>query len=120
MDAFSWYTKVLKDYVKFDGRARRAEYWYFVLFNLIISFVIGFIGGLIKFPLLGNLYTLAILLPAIGVSIRRMHDVGKSGWYILIPIYNIILAATAGETGSNQYGPDPKNPAADIADHLVG
>ena len=120
MDAFSWYTKVLKDYVKFDGRARRAEYWYFVLFNIIISLVIGFVGGLINMGWLENIYTLAILLPAIGVSIRRMHDINKSGWYILIPIYNIVLAATEGDKGANQYGPDPKNPEADIADHLVG
>lgn len=55
-----------------------------------------------------GLYSLAVLLPNIAVAIRRMHDVGKSGWYCLIPIYNIILAATDGEKGSNQYGEDPK------------
>jgi uncharacterized membrane protein YhaH (DUF805 family) len=49
-----------------------------------------------------------------------MHDVGKSGWFLLIPIYNLILACTNGETGANQYGPDPKNPEADLTDHLVG
>lgn len=119
MDAFSWYTKVLKDYVKFDGRARRAEYWYFVLFNIIISIAINVVAGMVRLPILGTIYSLAVLVPSIAVAIRRMHDVGKSGWYCLIPIYNIILAATAGEVGSNQYGPDPKNPAADIADHLV-
>ena len=70
-------------------------------------------------PLLGNLYSLAVLLPAIAVTIRRMHDVGKSGWYCLIPIYNIVLAATEGEKGANQYGPDPKNPEADLTDQWV-
>lgn len=115
-----YYTKVLKNYTNFEGRARRAEYWYFFLFNIIISWGIGFIGGMIKMPWLGMVYSLGVLLPAIAVAIRRMHDVGKSGWYCLIPIYNIILAVTPGETGPNQYGPDPKNPsAADITDHLV-
>ncbi len=119
MDSFSYFTKVLKNYANFEGRARRAEYWYFVLYNLIISFGIGFVGGMISLPWLGNIYSLAVLLPAIAVSIRRMHDINKSGWYILIPIYNIVLAATEGDKGSNQYGPDPKNPEADLADHLV-
>lgn len=114
MDAFSYYTKVLKNYVGFDGRARRAEYWYFVLVTVVISIVLNLISGL-----LANIYALATLIPGIAVSIRRMHDINKSGWYILIPIYNIVLAATEGDKGSNQYGPDPKNPAADIADHLV-
>jgi len=116
---WNYYVGVLKNYTKFDGRARRSEYWYFVLVNLIISFGVGFIGGMLRMPWLGNIYTLAILLPAIGVSIRRMHDINKSGWYILIPIYNIVLAATEGDKGPNQYGPDPKNPAPDLTDHLV-
>ncbi|MCA5005351.1 DUF805 domain-containing protein [Sphingobacterium bovistauri] len=104
-----WFLKVVKDnYTNFNGRARRKEYWMFFLINMIISIVIGFIGGLIKFPLLATIYSVAILLPSIAVGIRRMHDVGKSGWYILIPIYNIILAATEGDRGSNEYGADPK------------
>ncbi len=115
----NYYIKVLQNYVNFEGRARRAEYWYFVLFNVIISLGIGFIGGMIGTEWLGNIYSLGVLLPSVAVAIRRMHDVGKSGWYCLIPIYNIVLAATPGEVGSNQYGPDPKNPEADIADHLV-
>ncbi|MBI1228407.1 MAG: DUF805 domain-containing protein [Bacteroidetes bacterium] len=120
MDAFSWYTKVLKDYAKFDGRARRSEYWYFFLFNMIISYALMFLGGAIKFPFLSTVYGLGVLIPGIAVAIRRMHDVGKSGWYCLIPIYNLVLACTEGEKGPNEYGPDPKNPEADIADHLVG
>ena len=60
------------------------------------------------------LYSLAVLLPSIAVGVRRMHDVGKSGWYILIPIYNFILAVTDGEQGANEYGPDPKNPTNEI------
>lgn len=116
---WNYYVGVLKNYAKFDGRARRSEYWYFVLVHVIIYYALLFIGVKIGFPLLGSLYGLATLLPAIGVTIRRMHDVDKSGWYMLIPIYNLVLEATEGTKGSNQYGPDPKNPAADLADHLV-
>lgn len=106
----NYYLFVLKNYVKFDGRARRSEYWYFTLINIIISIVLGVIAGFIGFDFLGNIYSLAVLLPSIAVAIRRMHDVGKSGWFILIPIYNIILAATEGESGANEYGEDPKRP----------
>lgn len=104
----NYYLKVLQNYANFNGRARRAEYWYFVLFNMIASIIVGIIGGLLDFELLGNLYSLAVLLPSIAVGVRRMHDVGKSGWFILIPIYNFILAVTEGDAGENEYGPDPK------------
>ncbi|MDQ5928331.1 MAG: hypothetical protein QG594_105 [Bacteroidota bacterium] len=112
-----WYKKVVfENYANFDGRARRSEYWYFALLNMIISIVLAFVLGFIS-PTLGlaaNLYSLAVLIPSIAVAIRRMHDVGKSGWYILIPIYNLILACTEGEKGANQYGPDPKNDFSEI------
>ena len=104
----NYYFKVLKNYATFSGRARRKEYWMFVLFNTIFAFVFGFVCGLIGFPDLAQLYTLAILLPSIAVGVRRMHDVGKSGWFLLIPIYNFILAVSEGEKGENQYGQDPK------------
>ncbi|MFY7943579.1 MAG: DUF805 domain-containing protein [Crocinitomicaceae bacterium] len=109
----NYYLKVLQNYANFNGRARRKEYWMFVLFNFIASFVLGFIGGLLDFTLLANLYSLAVLLPSIAVAVRRMHDVGKSGWFVLIPIYNFILAVSDGEKGENQYGPDPKNESSD-------
>ncbi len=103
------YLEVLKKYAVFDGRARRKEYWMFFLINLIISFVFGFVCGLIGVPKLGNIYSLVVLLPSVGVAIRRMHDVGKSGWYCLIPIYNLVLACTDSDIGENQYGPNPKD-----------
>lgn len=109
----NYYLKVLQNYANFNGRARRKEYWMFVLFNLIVSFIIGFIGGLMKFPLLSSLYSLVVLLPSIAVAVRRMHDVGKSGWFVLIPIYNLILCVTEGNKGENEYGPDPKNENSD-------
>ena len=105
----NWYLKVLQNYATFNGRARRKEYWMFVLFNMIISFVLGFIGGLGHFELLGTIYSLAVLVPSIAVGVRRMHDVGKSGWFLLIPIYNLILACTDGTAGEYEYGADPKN-----------
>ena len=104
----NYYLKVLQNYATFSGRARRSEYWYFVLFNLIISFGFGFVCGLMQVPQLANIYTLAVFLPSIAVGVRRMHDVGKSGWFLLIPIYNLILVCTEGVKGENEYGADPK------------
>lgn len=113
----NWYLKVLKQYADFNGRARRKEYWMFFLFNIIISYGIIGIAFAVDIPALSSvssIYSLAVLLPGLGVAVRRMHDVGKSGWYILIPIYNLILACTNGDEGENKYGPDPKNPASEL------
>ncbi|WP_158962261.1 DUF805 domain-containing protein [Myroides fluvii] len=105
----NYYVSVLKNYANFNGRARRSEFWYFVLFNCIISFVLGFVSGLVfESGILGNIYALAVLVPTIAVAVRRMHDVNKNGWYCLIPIYSLILAATEGTKGDNEYGADPK------------
>jgi len=103
-----WYIKVVRDnYANFKGRASRQEYWMFVLFNFIfliaLSFIEVFLFGLYS-SILSDLYVLALLVPSIAVGIRRMHDTGKSGWFLLIPIYNLILAVTSGESGENQYG----------------
>jgi uncharacterized membrane protein YhaH (DUF805 family) len=100
----NWYLKVLKQYADFNGRARRKEYWMFILFNAIVSTVLNVIS-----PEVGGLYSLAVLIPTFAVLIRRMHDVGKSGWYCLIPIYNFILALTDSESGENEYGVNPKD-----------
>lgn len=104
----NYYLKVLQNYANFNGRARRSEYWYFFLFNAIFSFAFGFVCGLMQVPQFASVYTLALLVPSIAVAVRRMHDVGKSGWFILIPIYNLVLAVTEGTKGPNEYGPDPK------------
>ena len=106
----NYYLTVLKKYVVFTGRARRAEYWQFTLFSTIISAVLFFIGMAMDFDILRGLYSLAVLLPTIAVGVRRMHDVNKSGWFFLIPIYNFILTCTEGTHGPNEYGPDPKDP----------
>lgn len=102
-----YYLKALQNYAVFTGRASRREYWYFALFNLLISFVVGFICGLLRVEALGNVYSLAVLAPGIAVGVRRMHDVDKSGWYLLIPFYNLALALTEGDSGDNQYGSAP-------------
>ena len=110
----NWYLAVLKKYAVFSGRARRKEYWMFCLFNIIIGFILGVIEGIAGInsgnngSILPSIYQLAILIPSIAVGVRRMHDVGKSGWFLLIPIYNLILTVTEGNKGDNQYGTDPK------------
>ena len=107
----NYYLSVFKKYATFSGRARRSEYWYFGLFNLIIVYGLAFLAGATQVSLMNVLlviYYLVSLIPGIAVSVRRMHDVGKSGWYILIPIYNLVLACTNGTVGENAYGEDPK------------
>jgi len=118
----NYYLSVLKKYAEFSGRSQRAEYWYFVLFNIIIVFVLGFIDGIIGtfdpvsgYGLISGLYTLAVLIPAIAVGVRRLHDVGKSGWMLLIGlipligfIWLIILMVIDSNPVNNKYGPNPK------------
>ncbi len=117
----NWYLKVLKQYADFNGRARRKEYWMFFLFNTIISYGLTFGAIAVEIPslaIVANIYSLAVLIPAIAVAVRRMHDVGKSGWYCLIPIYNLILACTDGDKGPNEYGPDPKSDGTEELDQI--
>ena len=99
----NYYLKVLQNYANFSGRARRSEYWYFMLFNLfaIIStaildrlfgttFDMGF--GPSAYGYITILYYFFILIPSLAVLVRRLHDVGKSGWFMIIPFFNVILA----------------------------
>jgi uncharacterized membrane protein YhaH (DUF805 family) len=111
---------VLKNYAGFSGRARRTEYWMFFLFNLIITMVLDAIGLAIKHgSLLGGIYGLAVLIPALAVAVRRLHDTGRSGWWLLIglvpvvgAIVLIVFMATEGEPGNNVHGPNPKSAPA--------
>ncbi|MGE5106678.1 MAG: DUF805 domain-containing protein [Sphingobacteriales bacterium] len=102
---------VLTKYAHFNGRARRSEYWWFFLFNIILSILANVID-VITNPngagMVDTIVTIGLLIPGIAVAVRRMHDVGKSGWYVLIPIYNLVLTCTAGDMGTNKYGTDPK------------
>ena len=97
-------SSVFKHYAVFRGRARRSEYWYFFLFNSLVSAAVSVIG--IQ-EILG-LYVLVMLLPGMAVAVRRMHDTDHSGWFLLIPIYSLVLLFTAGTEGNNRFGPDPK------------
>lgn len=110
MNGFQYFLKVLKNYANFEGRARRREYWYFTLFYYLLSLPLIFVDQAIdpEIGYAGIIYSLGMIIPSIAVAVRRMHDVGKSGWYILIPIYNLILACTNGDVGINEYGNDPK------------
>ena len=97
-------SSVFKHYAVFRGRARRSEYWYFFLFNSLVSTAVSAIG--IQ-EILG-IYVLVMLLPGMAVAVRRMHDTDHSGWFLLIPIYSLILLFTEGTAGNNRFGADPK------------
>ena len=118
----NYYLKVLQNYSTFSGRARRSEYWYFLLFNIIFGigamlldnvFGIGMQG--VGYGPIYCLYALVVFIPSLAVSVRRLHDVGKSGWFffiVLIPligaIWLIVLMATDSNVGPNKYGANPK------------
>jgi len=126
----NYYLKALRNYGVFTGRARRSEYWYFALFNIIFAIVASFLDRLIGNTFTMNLstgpmdlgygyiyvlYAVAVFIPALAVLVRRLHDVGKSGWFfliILIPLVGIIwlliLLFTDSQYGPNKYGPNPK------------
>jgi uncharacterized membrane protein YhaH (DUF805 family) len=109
---FNYYLDVLKKYATFSGRARRSEYWYYTLMNVIISVLISAIFGLIismkTASIIQNIYSIATLVPSLAAAVRRMHDIGKSGWFILIPLYNLYLLCQDSQFGENGYGPNPK------------
>ena len=111
---WQYFTGVFKKYAVFRGRARRAEYWWFTLFIGIISFITGILDMVFNLyivgdtGLIGTLWSIVIFLPSWGVGVRRLHDCDKSGWFMLIPIYNLILYCTNGTPGPNRFGPDPK------------
>ncbi|UJH67811.1 DUF805 domain-containing protein [Allomuricauda sp. SCSIO 65647] len=118
----NWYLKVLKQYADFNGRARRKEYWMYFLFNMLFAIVAMILDNVLGIaieevgygPLYG-LYALAVLIPGLAVCVRRLHDVGKSGWFILIgmipligAIWLIVLLVTEGDQRENKYGQNPK------------
>lgn len=111
-----------KKYFCFDGRARRKEFWMFVLFNCIAGFLVGLVAsilvgitGVAAFGLLGSVYQLGVLLPCLGLTARRLHDIGKSGWWMLIaliplvgPIVLLVFVCLDSQPGENVYGANPK------------
>lgn len=121
-----WFKKVVKEnYANFDGRARRSEYWYFVLANFLLVLSISIAGGIVVGLLnleslsfiFGGLYalvSLGLIIPSLAVAVRRLHDVGRSGWFLLIaliPLAGLVLLyfyVQDSEPGTNQWGPNPK------------
>jgi len=94
LEMFNLIGSSLKKYVDFQGRATRKEFWSFLIFFYVVSFVAGGFDGLLGTNFIGTAAIAAIFLPYLAVAVRRMNDVGKSGWFILIPIYNFILFCT--------------------------
>jgi uncharacterized membrane protein YhaH (DUF805 family) len=111
---------VLQRYAKFDGRAGRPEFWWFVLANFLISIVLQLLGQASSlFSVLGFIYALGVFIPSLAVAIRRLHDTNKSGWWLLIAlvplvgfIVLIVFYATEGTRGPNNFGPPPVDPVA--------
>ncbi len=118
----SWYLKVLKNYAGFSGRARRQEYWFFVLFNFIITLALIFVDVLFGafnpqtgLGVLSGIYSLAVFIPTFAVTVRRLHDTSRTGWWLLIAFLPLIGAIVLlvfmfldSTSGTNEYGPDPK------------
>ena len=118
----NWYLKCWKQYADFSGRARRKEYWIFSLINYIIIFFLYILQIVmiestlwLIFPIIFFLYAVAVFLPGLEVNIRRLHDIGKSGWWYLIYLIPIIgaiwltvLMCLDSEPGENQWGENPK------------
>ena len=118
----NWYLEVLKKYAVFTGRARRKEYWYFILFNTLISIALTIFDGVTGtlnveagVGLLSGIYALVVLIPSIAVAVRRLHDTNRSGLWlfiVLIPIIGVIVLivffASDSKSEENQYGLNPK------------
>jgi uncharacterized membrane protein YhaH (DUF805 family) len=119
----NWYLAVLRNYAGFSGRARRKEYWMFTLFSIIFSIVASLLDGALdtkvgpdgSLGLISMVYSLAVFIPSLAVGVRRLHDIGKSGWYLLIVfiplagvIWLLVLLCTEGQRGANEYGENPK------------
>jgi uncharacterized membrane protein YhaH (DUF805 family) len=123
-----WYLIVLKQYLVFEGRARRKEYWFFILFNILIGIGLAIIDNMTGTlnpetgtGLLSGIYSLAVLIPTIAVAIRRLHDTDRSGWWLLlafVPLIGglvlLVFFVLDGTPGSNRFGPSPKGLASDV------
>ena len=122
----NWYLHVLKNYATFSGRARRKEYWMFFLFNVLISLGLGVLDVVAgtysveyETGFFSALYSLLVLIPSIAVSVRRLHDTNRSGWWILISLIPIIgvlvlfvFMCLDSQPGTNRFGVNPKEAAS--------
>ena len=112
-----YYISVLKNYFTFSGRSSRKEYWMFILINVVISIIIGIVGSIVgdKYSIISVLYILVMIIPTLAVDVRRLHDTGKSAWWLLInfvpfigSIWFIVLMVLDSNLGENKYGKNPK------------
>ena len=112
-----WKKVVLENYANFSGRARRAEYWWAYLINIVIMVVLFIVGAVLGEAgiILPVLFALAIFIPSLSSAVRRLHDTGKSGWFYLVGlipfvggIILLVLLAIDGNRGANEYGASPK------------
>ena len=111
-----WYLSVLKKYAVFTGRARRSEFWYFVLANFLIAIALNVVDFTVgSYGAISVIYSVALLIPSLAVSVRRLHDTNRSGWWLLlyfIPLIGfivlIIFFVEDSNPGDNNYGPNPK------------
>ncbi|WP_407268584.1 DUF805 domain-containing protein [Radiobacillus sp. PE A8.2] len=111
-----WYLHVLRKYAVFEGRARRTEYWMFTLINIIIGIIFSIMETIYEgIVILSAIYYLAIIIPGLAVTVRRLHDIGKSGWWYFIgfiplvgPIILLVFTCLDSEEGYNSWGPNPK------------
>lgn len=108
LSGIGYYFFCFQNYFKFSGRARRSEFWYFFLFNMIFGLFFYFCAIAMNFAAIYYFFQIVVFIPYLAVAVRRLHDVGKSGWYFIIPIYNLILFCSDSVYGTNQYGPNPK------------
>jgi len=116
----NYYTLAFKKYAEFKGRSTRSEYWYFVLFNIIVSMVLGLIEGIMglgedNLDVLSGLYSLVVLVPSLAIGVRRLHDTNRTGWWlflVLVPIVGwialLVFFVQDSTSGDNLYGPNPK------------
>ena len=124
----NWVLKALKQYADFNGRSQRTEYWLFVLFCLVVSIVLSMIDKMLGtysstgIGLLSGIFSLAVLLPGIAVGIRRLHDTGRTGWWLLIAlipllgeIVLLVFMVQDSQPGTNAYGPSPKEQVPPVA-----
>jgi uncharacterized membrane protein YhaH (DUF805 family) len=121
-----WMILPLKRYAEFGGRSRRKEYWMFTVFNILLSIAALLIDRLAGFGIedngpVGIVVSLGLLVPGLAVWVRRLHDIDRSAWWVLlifIPIIGwialLVFACTEGTQGSNRFGEDPKNPLGDL------
>ncbi|MFG3661213.1 DUF805 domain-containing protein [Streptomyces sp. NPDC047706] len=116
----NWFIEVVKKYAVFSGRARRKEYWMYVLVYVILAVVLAIVDfAVFGSQVLGLILALGLLLPSLGVTVRRLHDTGRTGWWILIAlvplvgsIVLLVFMCLEGETGGNKYGENPKSAPA--------